>query len=64
MMAGHVPVTISDLYALLDPANLGRVLAVTEGIITEIETAVPGAFYRDFTGEGGNVASIKEALRR
>jgi hypothetical protein len=58
MMAGHVKVTVSDLYALLDPANLGRALAVTEAIIDEIEALAPGAFYRDFTAEGGNVASI------
>lgn len=62
MMAGHVPVTISDLYALVDPINLGRVLAVTEGIIDEIESLAPGAFYRDFTAEGGNVASIARGL--
>ena len=58
MMAGHVPVNVSDLYALFDPTNLGRVLAVTEGIIDEVEAICPGAFYRDLTAEGGNVASI------
>jgi hypothetical protein len=58
MMAGHVKVTVSDIYALPDPANLGRALAVTEGIIDEIEALAPGAFYRDLTAEGGNVASI------
>lgn len=44
MMAGHVPMTVSDSYALPDPANLGRVLAVTKSIIDEIEALVPGAF--------------------
>lgn len=44
MMAGHVPVTGSDIYALPDPANLGRALAVTESIVNEIEALVPGAF--------------------
>lgn len=63
MMAGHVPVTISDLYALVDPANLGRVLAVTEAIIDEIETLAPGAFYGGFTAEDGNVVSIAKGLR-
>lgn len=58
MMAGHVKVTVSDLYALPDPANLGRALVVTEAIIDEIEALAPGAFYRDFTAQGGNVASI------
>ena len=44
MMAGHVSMTVSDIYALPDPANLGRVLAVTQGIIEEIEALAPGAF--------------------
>ncbi len=58
MMAGHVSATVSDLYALLDPANLGRALAVTEAIIDEIETACPGAYYRNFTANFENVISI------
>lgn len=45
---GHVAMTISDIYALPDPANLGLALAATEEIIDEIEAAVPGA-YRPFT---------------
>jgi hypothetical protein len=36
-------------------------LKVTEGMIDEIEAAPPGAFYRDFTAQGGNVASIARA---
>jgi hypothetical protein len=63
MFAGHVPVNVSDLYALLDPANLGRALAITEAIIDEIEAVAPGAFYRDFTAQGGNVASIGRGLK-
>jgi hypothetical protein len=63
MMAGHVPVTVSDIYALPDPANLGRVLAVTEAIIDEIEAACPGAFYRTFTANGGTVVSIASGVR-
>lgn len=59
MMAGHVPVNVSDLYALFDPANLGRALAVTEGLIDEIETLAPGAFYRDHTAQGGNVVTLR-----
>jgi hypothetical protein len=35
---------VSDVYALPDPANLGRALAVTQGIIDEIEKLAPGAF--------------------
>jgi hypothetical protein len=44
MMAGHVSMTVSDIYALPDPANLGRVLAVTQAIVDEIEALCPGAF--------------------
>lgn len=44
MFLGHHKASTSDLYALFDPANLGRALAVTEGIIDEIETLCPGAF--------------------
>jgi hypothetical protein len=58
MMAGHVPMTVSDIYALPDPANLGRALAVTTSIIDEIDKLAPGAFYRTFTATEGNVVSI------
>jgi hypothetical protein len=61
MMAGHVPMTVSDIYALPDPANLGRALAVTKAIIDEIDHLAPGAFYRNFTANGGNVVSIGTA---
>jgi len=44
MMMGHVKAEISDLYALPDPANLGRALRVTSEIIDEIEVLCPGAF--------------------
>lgn len=46
MFLGHHKPTTSDLYALLDPVNLGRALAVTEAIIDEIEAKAPGAFRR------------------
>ena len=51
MMLGHVPISISDLYALPEPANLGRALAVTQTIIDDIEKLAPGAFYRTLTAE-------------
>jgi hypothetical protein len=51
MMIGHVPISISDLYALPEPANLGRALAVTQTIIDDIEKLAPGAFYRNLTAE-------------
>lgn len=59
MVAGHVAVTVSDVYALADPANLGRALAVTKAIIDEIEALAPGAFYRTFTANGDNIVALK-----
>lgn len=49
IMPGHVQPTTSDIYAVSDPAHLGRALAVTTALIMEIETLAPGAFYRSFT---------------
>ncbi|KQX18367.1 MULTISPECIES: hypothetical protein [unclassified Sphingomonas] len=51
MMLGHVKSSISDIYAIPDPANLGLALAATESIIDEIEKLTPGAFYRTFTAQ-------------
>lgn len=55
MMLGHVKADTSDIYALPDPANLGLALAVTEAVIDEIESLVPGAFTaglpRELTGK-------------
>lgn len=59
MMLGHVKASVSDIYALPDPANLGRALAVTEGIIDEIEKLAPGAFNRTFTANGGALSVVK-----
>ena len=44
IMLGHVQPTTSDIYAVNDPAHLGRALAVTTKLIDEIETLTPGAF--------------------
>lgn len=44
MMLGHHKVSISDIYAVPDPANLGLALAATEKLIDAIEERVPGAF--------------------
>jgi len=52
MMLGHVKMSVSDIYALPDPANLGLALAATEAIIAEIEALAPGAFYRTVTANG------------
>lgn len=49
MMLGHVKASVSDIYALPDPANLGLALEATESIIDDIEALAPGAFYRTFT---------------
>lgn len=48
IMLGHVKASISDIYAVPDPANLGLALDATEAIIDEIEALAPGA-YRKFT---------------
>jgi len=58
IMLGHVQPSTSDIYAVADPAHLGRVLAVVTAIIAEIEALAPGAFYRDFTAHGSNVAAL------
>jgi hypothetical protein len=49
IMLGHVQPTTSDIYAVSEPAHLGRALAVTTALIGEIEALAPGAFYRSFT---------------
>ncbi|MBO9580296.1 MAG: hypothetical protein J7498_05345 [Sphingobium sp.] len=48
IMLGHVPFAMSDIYAIIDPANLGLAMAATEEIIDEIEALAPGA-YRNVT---------------
>lgn len=55
MMLGHRRASTSDIYALPDPANLGRALSATEEIIAEIEAKVPQS-YRIFTAD---IASLK-----
>lgn len=59
MMLGHVKASVSDIYALPDPANLGLALAATEAIIDEIEALTPGAFYRNITADAENVIPLK-----
>lgn len=58
IMLGHVQPTTSDIYALQNPANLGKVLAFNSWVVDEIEKRAPGAFYRDLTALGDNVVSI------
>ena len=53
MMLGHRPIdSTSELYAPFDPSFLAEAVTAIEGIIDEIETAVPGAFHRTCAGEG------------
>jgi hypothetical protein len=59
MMLGHVKTSVSDIYALPDPANLGLALAATEAIIDEIEALAPGAFNRTFTANAGKLAAVE-----
>ena len=47
LMLGHRKASISDIYAIPDPANLGLALAATEAVIDEIEKLVPGSFTAD-----------------
>jgi len=54
IMLGHVRASTSDIYALRDPANLGRALAATESIIDDICALVPGAFHRTDTANRAN----------
>lgn len=60
---GHHKNSVSDVYALFDPANLGLALSATEAIIDEIESLAPGAFSRSFTAQTSNVHSIMGAKR-
>ncbi|MGV0964175.1 MAG: hypothetical protein ACOYBT_09825 [Polynucleobacter sp.] len=47
MMLGHVKHSVSDIYAIPDPANLGLALAATEAIIDQIEGLCFGAYAED-----------------
>jgi hypothetical protein len=60
MMLGHTKHDISDIYAVPDPANLGRALAVTEAIIDEIEALAPGA-YRTVTALPAKVTRLRSS---
>lgn len=62
MMLGHVKHSVSDIYAIPDPANLGLALAATEAIIDEIELVCPGAFYRSFTANGTALKVVEGGL--
>jgi hypothetical protein len=59
IMLGHHQTSTSDLYALPDPANLGRALEATNQVIEEIETLVPGAFLRINTGLAPDIKIAK-----
>lgn len=59
IMLGHVPFAISDIYAIMEPENLGLVLAATESVIDEIEKLAPGAYYRTTTAVVSNLVLVK-----
>ncbi len=61
MMLGHVKASVSDIYAIPDPANLGLALAATEAIIDEIELLAPGSFYRTFTASVATLKVVKSS---
>jgi hypothetical protein len=61
IMLGHVKSTTSDIYALPNPAQIGRALAVTESIISDIEKLCPNAFHRTFTAEIFDFGQFKRA---
>lgn len=58
-MLGHRKASISDIYAIPDPANFGKALAATESGIDEIERLTPGAFYRTVTAEASPLRLVK-----
>jgi hypothetical protein len=43
-MLGHRQESMSDIYALASPSQLGAALAEIEAIIDEIEALAPGAY--------------------
>lgn len=51
IMLGHVKSTTSDIYALPNPAHIGRALAATESIIEEIDQHCKNAFYLHHTAK-------------
>lgn len=53
IMLGHVKMSISDIYAIPDPANLDLALAATEAIIDEIEAIAPGAYRKVTASDAG-----------
>lgn len=50
MMLGHKPMTISDIYAIPDPANLGLVLSAIDDVIDQIVCVAPNAFDPETSG--------------
>ena len=61
IMLGHVKSTTSDIYALPEPSQIGRALAVTESIIDDIEKLCPNAFHRKHTAKKFDFGAFKRA---
>ena len=65
LMLGHRRIdSVSELYAPFNPGYLGGILAELEAMIEEIEALAPGAFYRSFTAQGGNISPIRSIKNR
>lgn len=60
-MLGHVKATTSDIYALPNPALLGRALAFTEGVIDQIEKLAPGSYCCNFAAKRFDFGQFKRA---
>ena len=61
IMLGHVKSTTSDIYALPNPAQIGRALEVTESIIEDIEKLCPNAFQRTYSAQKFDFGEFKGA---
>ncbi len=63
MQMGHRKIkATTELYAPFQPEYLANATKAIESIIDEIETLVPGAFYRTCTGDKLNVFPMKGAI--
>ncbi len=63
IMLGHHKASTSDIYALPDPANLGRASQATTDVIEEIISLVPNAFSRHNTGLAPEIREVRSAKK-
>lgn len=65
MQLGHRAIdSTTELYAPFEPGFLAGAKTAIEGIMAEVETAAPGAFYRAVTASGCELLSIKRGGNR